>query len=464
MKIKYILTSLLLGASLSLSAAAPKYIFYFIGDGMGIGAVSATQTYNRTVLGNTEPLLMLQFPVGSTAFTFSASSPVTDSAAAGTALASGHKTNNSMLGVTPDTTAVTSIARVLKDNGYGIGLVTSVCPDDATPGAFYAHQPRRSMYYEIGKEAATSGYEFIGGSNLRGTKDSNGNPNDLMKIFAENGVSVVRGLDALKTVNTRRVFLLNTDSVRVGEIGYTIDSLDNVLTLPAMTEACLDHLMKNSPDKFFMMVEGGAIDHAAHSNDAGTVVMETLNFDQALKVAYDFYLQHPTETLIVVTADHDTGGMALANSHLHYYADLSYLAHQKVSKDMFSEWCRSILKSGKPYSWPEMKQYLTDKLGFFTYIPVNEKQEAALKAKFDKTITQRKGKDQKSLYNSFNEFAVEVFDIISRVSGIGWTTGDHSGAVVPVYAIGQGAAMFSNWQDNTDIPRKIISLAGYSLK
>ena len=119
-------------------AQAPKYIFYFIGDGMGMAQVLSAQVYNRTVLGNTDPILMMQFPVASQVTTHSASSPVTDSAAAGTALATGHKTDNGMLGVTPDTVAVTSIAKELFDRGYGVALVTSVPPDDATPGAFYA--------------------------------------------------------------------------------------------------------------------------------------------------------------------------------------------------------------------------------------------------------------------------------------------------------------------------------------
>lgn len=154
----------------SLFANTPKYIFYYIGDGMGMGQVMGAEAYNRTVLGNNDHLLMMQFPVSAVSTTFSASSPVTDSAAAGTALATGNKTNNGMLGMTPDSTSVTSIAKTLFDDGYGIGLVTSVYPDDATPGAFYTHVPSRSMYYEIGKDAASCGYDFIGGSNLRGIR------------------------------------------------------------------------------------------------------------------------------------------------------------------------------------------------------------------------------------------------------------------------------------------------------
>ena len=184
-----------MAVAVGLSAAeAPKYIFYFIGDGMGMAQSLAAQVYNRTVRGADEPILMMQFPVSSASTTHSWSSPVTDSAAAGTALATGTKTRNGMLGMAADTTSVTSVAKELFDRGYGVALVTSVPPDDATPGAFYAHVPSRKMYYEIGRQAAESGYDFIAGSNLRGLTDKDGNPTDLLDQFKANNVTVAHGL------------------------------------------------------------------------------------------------------------------------------------------------------------------------------------------------------------------------------------------------------------------------------
>lgn len=462
MKLKnLIITGVLMAAGIpALTAAeAPKYVFYFIGDGMGLGHVMSTEAYNRTVLGNTDPILMLRFPVTSVATSYSASSPVTDSAAAGTALATGHKTNNGMLGVTPDTASVQSIAADLFKDGWGVGIVTSVPPDDATPGAFYAHQPKRSMYYEIGREAATCGYEFIGGSNLRGLKDKKGNPTDLLQLFAENGVEIVRGADKVKDVKGRRVMLLNTDTVRVSCIGYTIDSIAGVLTLPDMTEACLSHLERTSPERFFMMVEGGNIDHAAHSNDGGAVIKETLNFNQAIDVAYQFYQAHPEETLIVITADHNTGGMALANRHLHYWADLKMIDGQRISKDLFSDWVRAQLKNNTPVSWDEMQQVLADKMGFGTTVKLSEKQTERIRKEFVKTFEEREGKDHKTLYNTSNEFVDCVFDTMNDVAGIGFTSDAHSGDFVPVYAIGVDAERFNGLHDNTDLPKIIYSIA-----
>lgn len=447
--------------SSALFAAQPKYIFYYIGDGMGMGQVMGAEAYNRTVLGNNDNLLMMQFPVASVATTYSASSPVTDSAAAGTALAAGTKTRNGMLGVTLDTTAVTSIAKTLFDDGYGVGLVTSVYPDDATPGAFYTHVPSRSMYYEIGKDAASCGYDFIGGSNLRGIRDKKTKqPTDLMQIFAENNVRVIRGAEGMDTITSRRVLMLSPDSVRISNIGFTIDSIPGALTLPVMTEACLKHLQRNGRDRFFMMVEGGNIDHAGHANDGGTVIKEVLNFQEALKVAYDFYLAHPDETLIVVTADHETGGMGLANNSVGYNLRLNYYDYQKISKDEFSDYCRSLLNTRRIYTWDDMKEYLTEKLGFWTHVPVTEEQTEMLKELYERCIVRREGVDTKTLYNNFSEFAVKVFNVLDSVTGLGWTTGGHTGGLVPVYAIGVGAEKFASFNDNTDIPKIIMQIVG----
>lgn len=458
MKRRFLILSLIAFCCVA-ARAELKYIFYFIGDGMGMGQVMATEAYNRTVLKNNDRLLMTRFPTVSVATTHSASSPITDSAAAGTALATGFKTKNGMLGMSPDTLAVTSIAKTLFDDGYGIGIVTSVAPDDATPGAFYAHVPSRKMYYEVGCQAAESGYDFIAGAGLRGLVDKHGKATDLLERFTENEVTIVRGMDGLETVDTRRVLLLSSDTLRVNNIGYTIDSLPGALTLPAMTRACLDHLEKNGRQRFFMMVEGGNIDHAGHANDGGTVVKEVLNFQEAIKIAYDFYLAHPDETLIVITADHETGGLSPGNTDMGYNLRLDYLDYQKVSKDEFSDYCKNLLRTRRIYTWDDMKEYLTENFGFWEHVPVTEAQTEELKADFEKCFIDHRGADQKTLYNDFNEFAVNVFRVLDSATGLGWTTVKHSAGLVPVYAIGVGADRFASFNDNVDIPQTILEIA-----
>lgn len=437
-------------------AASPKYVFYFIGDGMGMSAVTLAQDYNRMVLGSDTKLQMMQFPVASAAFTHSANSPVTDSAAAGTALATGYKTKNAMLGMNTDSVEVISIAKRFHDKGYGVGLVTTVAPDDATPAAFYAHVPNRGMYYEIGKSAAESDYEFIAGANLRGAKKDN----DLLKIFEDNKVSVIRGLDNLPSAQYDKILLLNTDTIHSNDVGYAIDSLQDVLTLPGITQACLNHLQKVSPDGFFMMVEGGTIDHGAHNNDPAAVVIETLNFDNALKIAYDFYKKHPDETLIVVTADHETGGLGVGNRTLHYDIKPELLKYQKISKYRFYDELQMLANSRMVLDFDDFKDFLMENLGLYNHIPVVEADDVILKEAFDKMVSLRNGEDQKALRDSAVAFVDKVYELVSNASGIGWTTGAHTGAVVPVYAVGVGSGFFIPIQDNTEIPKKIARIAG----
>lgn len=441
-------------------AEAPRYIFYFIGDGMGMSHVMAAEAYNRTVLKSDTPVLMLQFPVASMCTTYSASSPVTDSAAAGTALATGSKTNNSMLGMTPDSVAVYSIARDLSDLGYGVALVTSVAPDDATPGAFYAHVPSRSMYYEIGKQYAESGFDFLAGSRLRGIKDKNNKDTDLLDVFARNNIRIAHGLEELSAFGKGRTILLNPRDVDYHQIHFTIDSVAGAMKLPDMTEAALERMRINGRDKFFIMVEGGNIDYGGHANDGGTIIKEMLNFNQALRHAYDFYLQHPDETLIVVTADHETGGFGLGNNDVGYDLHLAYIDSQRISKDMFTEYCRSVVASDADYEWEDMRKYICDKLGFWRTVPVTESQENCLMELFNQYFKKSETEMSKTEYNSFDQLTQEVFKIMDRNTGLGFTTNTHTGTFVPVFAIGVGAEEFIGVSDNISIPAKLRRIAG----
>lgn len=435
-------------------AQNPKYIFMYIGDGMGMGPVVAAETYNRTILRSDKPLTMMQMPVVGWCMTYSASSDVTDSAAAGTALSTGYKTTNGMLGMRPDSTEVYSIARELKDMGYGVGVVTSVAPDDATPGAFYAHVPSRKMYYEIGTQMAESGYEFVAGAGLRGLS-ADGRETDLADRFAKNGVQIVRGPEAVASIASDKVLLLNPEGTKEWNIGYTIDSIAGVLNLPLIVETGIAQLERTSPERFFMMVEGGNIDHALHGNDGGAAIKEIINFNEAIETALEFYAAHPEETLVIVTADHDTGGSSLLYSS---GTGLRYIDYQKVSKEKFSEYCKSLLDNNTAYSWDDMKQYLRDNLGLFGPVPVDDSDTASLRSKFDTTFALRDSADQHTLYANFNAFAVEVFRVFNKAIGIGFTTTGHSGNPVPVYAIGCGAERFTGFTDNTDIPARIRAI------
>lgn len=466
MKLRQILAGMALFAGIAAFGAQPKYVFLMIGDGMGPGPVMAAQNYLRLASDTPDARLnMLQMPVSSRAMTYSASTPVTDSAAAGTALSTGSKTKNGMIGMNADTVAVYSIAKDLKEQGWGIGIVSNNAPDDATPGAFYAHVPRRSMYYEIGKDAAACGYDFMAGASLRGRKDKAGNTTDLYQIFDQAGVSILRGkqgADSVRASASKRILLLNPeDYYGDNEMGFAIDGADTDtigLNLATVVDACIYHLEKNSPDKFFVMIEDGIIDHVLHGNDSGAAIMQILSFDRVIGRVLDFYRQHPEETLIIVTADHDTGGMSNGNSSVKYKMTLDNVNHQTLSKNHFSDFCSDILTSGKNITWEEMEQVLSEKLGMGSAYTLTDKQINELKASFDKTFIQRNSQDVKGLYKNSNAFATVVFNIFNQATGIGFTTTSHTGNFTPVFAIGVGSDRFTGTLNNTDIPQIIREL------
>lgn len=455
-QLKTLLGAMLLAATCASAAEkTPKYIFYFIGDGMGHGQVMAADTYCRLVKKQQTPLLMMQFPVAGLATTYSSSSPVTDSAAAGTALATGSKTKNNMLGMNADTVAVRNVADDLAQRGYGIGLVTNVCPDDATPGAFYAHVPARTDWHDIALQFADSPVKFLAGSKLRGTK-TNGQYNGIYEKIKARGVEIVRGVEHLEGIDSDRILLLNTDTVSQN-MGYTVDGPTGN-TLGQFTDAAIAHMQRTSPEKFFIMVEGGNIDWAGHDNDAITIVREVLAYDSVLAKAYDFYLSHPDETLIVVTADHETGGMTVGQKSVGYNNFPQVVDRQSKSKARFSDECWAIIRNNTPITWEEMKRKLSDYLGFYSLTEISPAREQRLVEAFNNTFVEKDGKSTTGLYSTYPEFIEVAYTIQNEIAGYGFTSGKHTGNPVPVFAIGVGAERFGGTIDNTAIPEIIREL------
>lgn len=433
------------------ASAQARYVFYFIGDGMGMGHINAAQYYWSHVRGADEPLLMMQFPNSAIVTTRSANSPVTDSAASGTALASGHKTLNYMVGLAPDSiTPLTSIATQLKNRGWGVGLATSVSADDATPAAFYAHQNSRNNTYAIAREAAGCGFDFLAGSGLHGLV-RDGKVSDIMEHMERAGYKVSFGTDGVRPGESAKLLVLGPTPTP--NIGYTIDSIAGAARLDEFTRLAIEHLKARSPERFFLMVEGGNIDHAGHANDGGAIIKEVVAFQDAIRQAYDFYLEHPDETIIVITADHDTSGFAIAGKK-----DLSYIDSQRMSKSAFQAYCRGLLDAGTEIDWDGMKAVLADKFGFWTVIPVSEKYTAELQGLFDKTFKARAQNDQKGLYDTFNAFAVRVFEVLSHYAGMSYAAPNHTGNPVPALAIGRGTERINGVIDNTAIPKIILEV------
>ena len=457
-------------------AGEAKYVFYFIGDGMGQNQVLTAEMYLAELQGRigVQPLCFTQFPVTGQCTTFSASNGITDSSAAGTALASGEKTKNGTLGLKPDGSAVYTIAEQLRDAGWGVGITTSVSIDHATPGAFYAHVNSRNEYYKIGTQLAASQFDFFGGATfyqpfpkkLEEWKKENGDmePESLYEICRKAGYTFARGYTdyqnkkdaAQKMILIQEHEGLTDDYKGEGKIPYLIDrSLDD-LSLTQITEAAIDFLSSHH-NKFFLMVEGGAIDWACHSNDAATVIHDVIDMDNAIRLAFEFYLQHPDETLIVVTADHETGGMALGNSD--YTLNLQILQNQHISLAELSNTMKDMLdKKGKELTWADVHLLLKEKLGFYKTVDITAEEDATLQAQF-KNLKKGKSKKIKTLYKELDALTASAVKLLDKKSKIGWTTGSHSAAAVGVWAIGAGADSFTGWQDETQLAPKIINAA-----
>jgi alkaline phosphatase len=197
-----------------------------------------------------------------------------------------------------------------------------------------------------------------------------------------------------------------------------------------------------------MMAEGGKIDYASHANDGATVLHEVMDFDSAIQVAYRFYEQHPDETLIVITADHETGGMALGNSD--YVLNLKVLANQQCSLDKLSDQLSELhKKEGEKLQWEQVKQLISKNIGLYSQVEMTTEEDAALQEAFAKMM--RHQDVVKTLYKELNNLAAEALAILNKKSRLGWTTGAHTASAVPIFAIGVGAERFTGWHDNSEI-------------
>lgn len=438
-----------------LSMAQAKYVFFFIGDGMGPHQVLSTEMYLAELEGKIgrKSLLMTTFPYSGQVATFSANSGITDSAASGTCLASGKKTNNGMIGQTPDGAPAISVASRLKEQGWGIGIMTSVTIDHATPSSHYAHTPSRNNYYVIGTQLAESGFDFFGGSGFDQPQDKK-NPAapNLYDLCEQNGYVLAGGYaDAKAKIGAQKMLLVPAErledrSRHAGALPYAIDRKTGDLSLPEIVEVAIAQL--STHDQFFMMAEGGKIDYASHANDGGTVLREVLDFDDAIKVAYDFYMQHPDETLIVVTADHETGGMALGNSD--YTLNLKVLAEQKCSSDLLSDQLSALQKqAGEQLTWEQVKEVISKNTGLYGVVEMSKEDDQLLKTAFEQMM-QHQGVE-KSLYKDINALASKALALLNQKSRLGWTSKGHTASAVPVFAIGVGAERFTGWHDNSEI-------------
>lgn len=277
------------------SKKKPRNIILFIGDGMGIAQIYASMTANGG------SLFLQNFINCGFSKTYSSSDYITDSAAGGTALSSGVKTYNGAIGVAPDKTPVPSIRELAGKKGLKTGLVSTSAINHATPASFIAHQASRGSYEDIAADFLKSDIDvFIGGG--RKSFENRKDGRNLSMELKDKGYQVLYNINDIRKVTSGKL------------AGFTAEEHDAPMpergeVLVPATETAIS-LLSQGKKGFFLMVEGSQIDFLAHNNNAPGVIMETLDFDRAIGSALAFAAKDK-QTLIIVTADHETGGMTI---------------------------------------------------------------------------------------------------------------------------------------------------------
>ncbi len=254
---------------------------------------------------------------------------------------------------------------------------------------------------------------------------------------------------------------MNSDGSPIDALKYAIDQKPSDLKLADITSAAITSLHKNNTNGFFLMIEGGKIDWACHANDAATTIQEVLDFNASVQLAYDFYKKFPNETLIVVTADHETGGLGVGNGSSSLKT--KFLSHQKTSHAELSNAIGNLRKNNPNATWDDLKNLIAAQTGLFSKITIHETDRSALEAAYQKSFVDHQNETAKSLYASDDKIAALSISILNRMGSISWASNNHSAAYAPVYAIGVGSEQFSQKMDNTDIPKKIATAAQLSL-
>ncbi len=434
-----------------------KYVFFFIGDGMGTGHVALTESYLSALNDSIgfEKLSFSKFPITGFSTTYAYNRLITGSAAAGTALACGEKTIIGTIGLNPTFDTLWSIAHFAKNHNFKIGILSTVSINHATPAAYYAHQQKRGDYYKIAMQLHKSNFDLFAGGGFAYNKGKNDSLEDIYSITENNDYKIINSKNKFNNFSDKdgKKYLVSPNILTNASMPYAINQDKNMLNLADFTQKSIE-LLEN-PNGFFIMVEGGKIDWAAHNNDAATVIEEIIDFDNAVKKAIDFYNKHPDETLIIVSADHETGGLAVGCDKMGYKSNLKILKNQKGSLEAYIDSVK--IKKKQNFSFEQMITFSSDFWGI-NKDSLNNDDLSALEQSFDKFINNNENSENQ--YSKSNPLANTWLALVNEKAGIGWTTGSHSANPVPVWAIGIGQEFFNGYYDNTDIPKKIAKIMG----
>lgn len=457
----------------ALNAAAPKYVFLFIGDGMAANQRLMSDKFSKAA--GYGPLAMDQLEFKGMTTTKPANALVTDSAAAATALACGVKTKNGSLGVDPKGKSVESCAELAKKAGKKVGIVSSVTMTHATPAGFYSHSKSRGATYDIGAQLVDSGFDFFAGGGLDRRYDNKKERHypkygHLYKYAESKGYKVVKNKKEFLALrpSSKKVLTRFTDLV----FPYAID-IDNKdkQTYPTLAEIVKKGIeLLDGPEGFFMMVEGGRIDWSAHANDAATTMREIVALDESVKVALEFMRKHPKDTLVIVTGDHETGGLTVGVAGIAGKCDISVLSKQTMSVGEFDEAMRWAIKSNKNFGLEDAEKLITKAFGLkFKGDPakdimvLDDKDIANVRGAFARDFGNLisdaiKKKDVTDyLTKSKHRLGALLCKILSKKAGLAWAHGGHSATPVILTARGRNAELFAKPMENAEVGKILKS-------
>ena len=459
-----------------------KYVFFFLGDGMSSSQIQATEAYLTTKNGGdatvADDLLleknrlnMSKMPVAGMQTTYDARALMTDSASSATAFACGLKTLSGVIGMNETkTTSYKSIAQLAREAGMKVGILTSVSLDHATPAAYYASVISRGYNNNIATQLANTGYEFFGGGGfLKPTGGSSGDTsNNIWDLLTAKGYTVLNdrsSILALKNKPKDKVVCINPVLPTSSAMPYAIDKPAENLSLAEMTEVAIANLYNSKKGKnkgFFIMVEGGKIDWACHANDAVATIGDMIDFDNAIGVALNFLKKHPLETLIVVTGDHETGGMTIGHATTGYIAYYGKLLGQKASFENFQLNEFKIYKDNHPKTGcagvsETMKGLMQTRFGLIWDDSLKSLQKEKLSNAYNQSFcgTPYNAEQNSYLYGGYEPIIVAITQVLNENASIGWTSYSHTGVPVPIFAQGRQAWRFAGFYDNTDIAKKL---------
>lgn len=474
----------------------PKYIFMFIGDGMAAVQVNSAQIYGGTNKHNQMALDKMNFQdfeaVGYQT-THDATSFAPDSASTATSLSSGFKTWSGTIGLKPvgsksgnklenvnsNVIPKTIAERLKQEKGMKIGIISTVTINHATPAAYYAHIASRNDYYDIAMQMADSDFDYFGGGTISQPKGKDNDQKDAYEVLEEKGYTVVRTKEEILDLNSNsgKVYAVTPVVQDSGAMPYAIDNKGGDLTLADFVKKGIDVL--ENKNGFFMMAESGKIDWAGHANDAKANIGDVIAFEDAIQVAIDFAKKHPEETLIIVTGDHETGGMTIGQATTNYDTAFDILKNQKISYIAFDELINKMIEENPELTFEDLMPAITENFGLvnkttgdisrkpgdssYMTLELSDREMAKLKAAFAEAMAREAGEGNNNeetdlLYAGYNPISVTLTHILNNKAGIGWTSYWHTGVPVPVYATGAGAELFNGAYENTEVYHKLVEI------